>query len=80
DQAILGTVIPVTTHDRSTAKVKVPAGTGSGKKLRLKGKGALAPSGSRGHHYVTVHIDVPDKLDEQAKKLLIQFMQRVKKS
>ncbi len=76
DQAILGTVVEVATLD-GKAKVKIPPGTSSGVKLRLKGKGAQV-SGSPGDHYVTVHIDVPKKIDEKAKKLLVQFMRRVK--
>jgi DnaJ-class molecular chaperone len=78
DQAVLGTVAEVTTLD-GTAKVKVPPGTSSGVRLRLKHKGALADGGHRGHHYVTVHIDVPKHVDEKAKELLIQFMQRTKR-
>jgi DnaJ-class molecular chaperone len=78
DKAILGTVADVPTLD-GRAKVKVPSGTSSGVKLRLKGKGARAADGSRGDQYVTIHIDVPAKIDEEAKKLLVQFMQRIKK-
>lgn len=78
DQAILGTVTDVATL-AGTGKVKIPPGTSSGVKLRLKGKGARGDSGDQGDHYVTVHIDVPRQIDEDAKKLLVQFMQRVKR-
>jgi DnaJ-class molecular chaperone len=78
DKAILGTVADVPTLDGKT-RVKVPPGTSSGVRLRLKGKGARAAGGSRGDHYVTIHIDVPEKIDEEAKKLLVRFMQRIKK-
>lgn len=78
DQAVLGTVVEVATVD-GTSKVKVPPGTSSGVKLRLKNKGAVAADGHRGHHYVTVHIDVPKRVDEKAKELLIQFMQRTRR-
>lgn len=77
DQAILGTVAEVPTST-GAAKVKIPPGTSSGRKLRLKGKGAGRRDGSRGDHYVTVQIDVPRQVDEEARKLLVQFMQRVK--
>jgi molecular chaperone DnaJ len=76
DKAILGTVVDVPTLE-GRVKLKIPPGTGSGKKLRLKGRGATTTHGSRGDHYVTVHIDVPQKIDETGKKLLIQFMQHV---
>jgi molecular chaperone DnaJ len=78
DQAILGTVAEVATLT-GTGKLKIPSGTSSGVKLRLKGKGAQRPDGGHGDHYVTVHIDVPKHIDEEAKKLLVQFMQRVKR-
>jgi DnaJ-class molecular chaperone len=77
DKAILGTVAEVPTLD-GKAKVKVPPGTSSGVKLRLRGKGARAADGNRGDQYVTIQIDVPSKIDEEAKKLLVRFMQRVK--
>lgn len=78
DQAILGTVVEVATLDGS-GRVKVPPGTSSGVKLRLKGRGASKSDGTRGHHYATVHIDVPKKLDEKGKKLLVKLMQHLKR-
>jgi DnaJ-class molecular chaperone len=78
DQAILGAVAEVPTLT-GTSKVKVPPGTSSGMKLRLKGKGAPGKDGAHGDHYATVHIDVPKQIDEEAKKLLVQFMQRIKR-
>jgi len=78
DRAILGTVATVATID-GKAEVKVPPGTSSGKKLRLRGKGVSERSGRTGDHYVTVQIDVPKDLDEEAKKLLISLVQKVRK-
>ncbi len=78
DRAILGTVATVVTID-GKAEVKVPPGTASGKKLRLRGKGLPDRSGRVGDHYITVQIDVPSDLDEDAKKLLIQFVTRLRK-
>jgi DnaJ-class molecular chaperone len=84
DRAILGTVVEVATVD-GKASVKVPPGTSSGRKLRLRGKGVIGPAGSAGSggpagqagdHYVTVQIDVPRDLDDEAKKLLIELVQR----
>ena len=78
DQAILGAVAEVPTLT-GTAKVKIPPGTSSGVRLRLKGKGARAEGGAgQGDHYVTVQIDVPKHVDEPAKELLIQFMRRTR--
>ena len=74
DHAILGTVAEVATLD-GKASVKIPPGTGSGKKLRLRGKGVHTGDGGPGDHYVTVQIDVPASLDEQDKKLLCDLTQ-----
>lgn len=76
DQAILGTVKAVTTP-AGKVTVKVPPGTSSGVKLRLKGKGGRRDDGQRGSHYVTVHIDVPKQLDDEARQLLVQLMKKV---
>jgi DnaJ-class molecular chaperone len=78
DRAMLGTVATVVTID-GKAEVKVPPGTSSGKKLRLRGKGLPDRSGRHGDHYITVQIDVPGDLDEDAKKLLIQLVTRLRK-
>jgi DnaJ-class molecular chaperone len=81
DRAILGTIASVPTID-GKAEVKVPPGTASGKKLRLRGKGISDPrigNGAAGNHYVTVQIDVPSDLDEESKKLLVQLVQRLRK-
>lgn len=78
DRAILGTVATVATID-GKAEVKVPPGTSSGKKLRLRGKGIPNRSGGAGDHYISVQIDVPGNLDEDAKKQLIQLVTRLRK-
>jgi molecular chaperone DnaJ len=78
DRAILGTVATVPTVD-GKAEVKIPPGTSSGKKLRLRGKGISGRSGPPGDHYVTVQIDVPKDLDDEAKKLLVSLVQKTRK-
>jgi DnaJ-class molecular chaperone len=78
DRAILGTVATVATID-GKAEVKIPPGTSSGKKLRLRGKGMPDQAGSVGDHYVTIQIDVPHDLDDEAKKALIQLVTRLRK-
>jgi DnaJ-class molecular chaperone len=78
DRAILGTVATVATID-GKADVKIPPGTASGKKLRLRGKGVPGRSGQPGDHYVTIQIDVPKDLDDESKKLLISLVQKLRK-
>ena len=77
DQAVLGTVASVATLD-GRASVKIPPGTSSGVKLRLKGKGATGPGGRRGDHFVTVQIEVPRQLDDEARRLIVSFMARTR--
>jgi molecular chaperone DnaJ len=55
------------------------AGTSSGKKLRLRGKGLTDRTGRNGDHYVTIQIDVPGDLDDDAKKQLVQLVTRLRK-
>jgi DnaJ-class molecular chaperone len=78
DRAILGTGAEIATVD-GTAVVKVPPGTSSGKKLRLRGKGVPGLDGRVGDHYVTVAIDVPRDLDDDSKKQLVELTQRLSK-
>ena len=78
DRAILGTIATVATRE-GKSDVKIPPGTSSGKKLRLKGKGMTGAGGRVGDHYVTVQIDVPNDLDEDAQKQLIALVTRLRK-
>lgn len=68
-QAALGTEIETETVD-GKVKLKIPAGTQSGKMFRLKGKGVpyLNDSG-RGDHIVTVRVVTPTKLTKKEKEL-----------
>jgi molecular chaperone DnaJ len=54
---------------------KVPAGTQSGSKIRLRKKGApiLGQKGQNGDHYVTVEIIVPKNLTREASQKLREF-------
>jgi molecular chaperone DnaJ len=76
DQAALGTVVEVPTLT-GTASVRVPPGTSSGVKLRLRGQGLSTGGGHRGDHFVTIQIHVPKNLSEDAKKALHEFMTKV---
>ena len=53
---------------------KVPAGTQSGSKIRLKGKGVKAMNSDKcGDEYVTIQISVPKKVGRAAAKALREF-------
>ncbi len=68
--AALGGTIFVPTLD-GPVKVKVPAGTHNGKKLKLSGKGL----NSKGSLYVTLTIDVPRTLTKEQKDLFNKLAQ-----
>ena len=71
--AALGAEIPVVTVD-GEVKLKVPAGTQSGKQFRLSGRGVPVLNGTgRGDHIVHVAVETPTKLSARQRELLEQF-------
>ncbi|MDP4184945.1 MAG: molecular chaperone DnaJ [Bacteroidota bacterium] len=69
-QMVLGAAVEIPTVD-SKVKVKIEAGTQSGKILRLRGKGIPDVNGyGRGDLLVKVHVWIPKKLNSEEKKLL----------
>jgi molecular chaperone DnaJ len=68
-EAALGADVQVPTLN-GPVKLKIPAGTSSGKTFRLKGRGAPRPKGGAGDLLVTVALDVPSKLSKEEKELL----------
>jgi curved DNA-binding protein len=71
-EAALGASVEVPTLDGST-RVKVPAGSSSGRKLRLKGQGMPGPRGARGDLFATVKIVVPKKPTKKERELYEQL-------
>ena len=72
--AALGTSLEMPTIDGVKAKIKIPAGTQSGKQFRLKGKGMPYMRGSgNGDLYVQVNTEVPVSLNREQKELLEKF-------
>jgi len=68
--AALGSEIEVPTLD-GPAKLKVPAGTQSGKVFRLKNKGVPSLNdGRRGDQHVEVVVEIPKKLSVERRQLL----------
>jgi molecular chaperone DnaJ len=68
-QAVLGSSIEVATVD-GRVKVKIPAGTQSGKEFRMKGRGAhILNSANRGDQIVTVRVITPSKLNKKEREL-----------
>ncbi len=72
--AALGTSIEIPTIDGGKAKIKIPAGTQSGKQFRLKAKGMpFMRGGDYGDLYVQVNTEVPVSLNREQKELLEKF-------
>jgi len=73
--AALGDEIEVPTLE-GRVKMKIPAGTVSGKIFRLKNRGVqVVGSNSRGDQHVRVVIKVPKKISEKHKKMLHELRQ-----
>jgi molecular chaperone DnaJ len=74
-QAALGTQIEVPTLD-GKVKMKIPAGTQTGKTFRLRGRGIPHLRGAgRGDEHVRVIVETPTDLTRQQKELLEKFAQ-----
>jgi molecular chaperone DnaJ len=72
-QAALGAEIEVETLD-GKAKLAIPAGTQSGKVLRMRGKGVpTLRSSRRGDQLVHVYVEVPTRLKARQRELLEQL-------
>lgn len=67
-EAALGGKVDVPTLD-GVVSVKIPPGTSSGRKLRLKDKGMPNPKGRPGDFYVELEIEVPKELSREEKHL-----------
>jgi curved DNA-binding protein len=67
-EAVLGASVDVPTP-AGHVKLKIPAGTQAGQKLRLAGRGLARPDGTSGHLYAVAKIVVPTVVDDHAKKL-----------
>ena len=72
DEAALGGEVSVPLVTGGSVRLKIPAGTTSGKTFRIKGRG-VHHGKKQGDLLVTVEIALPEKLSRKAKELLEQF-------
>jgi curved DNA-binding protein len=76
-QAALGTSIDVPTIDGTIKRIKIPAGTQNGTKIRMKGYGAPSLKGSgtisKGDQFVKISIEVPKKMTDKQLQLIIKL-------
>ena len=71
-EAALGARIVLTTPDGPT-RLRIPPGTQSGQRFRLRDRGAVSRTGRRGDLIVEVLLRLPKVLDERSKALLREF-------
>jgi curved DNA-binding protein len=68
-EAVLGTTVAVPLPGGRQGKLKVPAGTGSGQQLRLRGLGLPNRDGTKGDLYAVVAIALPSILTDEERTL-----------
>ena len=71
-QAALGATVPVQTPG-GTAQVRVPPGSSSGRRLRLRGRGLPKSGGGSGDLHAIVKIIVPKQLSDRERELYEQL-------
>jgi molecular chaperone DnaJ len=78
-EACLGTHVDVPTVDGSV-RLTIPAGTSSGAKLRLRGKGVKRADGTRGDQFCRIEVIVPklDPNNKEARGLVEELDRRAK--
>jgi len=71
-EAVLGGKVKAPTPSGSVA-VTVPKWSNTGTVLRLKGKGAPRPDGSKGDEFLTLKVMLPEKPDVELEKFVAQW-------
>jgi molecular chaperone DnaJ len=71
-QATLGTKISVRTLDGRKVAIRIPPGTASGKRFRVRGQG-IQKGDKKGDLIVEVAIQVPAKLSEEQERMMKEF-------
>lgn len=71
-QATLGSRISVRTIDEKKVAIKIPPGTPSGKRFRVRGQG-ITKGGQTGDLIVEVTIAVPEKLTPEQEQMMKEF-------
>ncbi|HLN29517.1 MAG TPA: J domain-containing protein [Gemmataceae bacterium] len=67
-EAVLGTKVDVPTIDGARLSVKIPPGSSSGTRLRVRGKGIAG-----GDQYIQIKIVAPAAKDERSKEIMEEF-------
>ena len=73
DVAVLGGKADVPTLEGTNVSLTIPPLSSSGKRLRLRGKGAVLKGADRGDLYAEIMIVLPETLSDEAKQALEAF-------
>lgn len=76
-QATLGSKVSVETLDDKKVSIRIPGGTPSGKRFRVRGQG-IAKDGKRGDLLVEIGVVVPEKLTAEQQRLMKEFAEAAK--
>jgi molecular chaperone DnaJ len=71
-QATLGSKVSVTTLDGKKVLIRIPQGTASGKRFRVRGQG-MHKGSQVGDLIVEVKIEAPEKLSEEQERMMKEF-------
>lgn len=74
-QAVLGSKLKIRTLDGRRVLLRIPPGTQSGRKFRVKGQG-IEKNGRRGDQYVEVRVTVPERLTPETERMMKEFAEQ----
>lgn len=66
-EAVLGAEVTVPIFKRSI-KIKIPAGSQNGQKMRIRGQGFPGKGGTQGDLFIVLHVEVPSALSDDERK------------
>lgn len=74
EEAVKGTILEVPTLDGKSVRLRLPAGSPTGRKLRAKGRGFVTKKGT-GDMLVIPEVQVPTDLTDEAQAALSRFLE-----
>ena len=79
-EAALGAEIEVPTLGGGSVKLRVPAGTPNGRTFRVRGRGVAKGNGEKGDLLVSIEVQVPQTLTDEARQALRTFTDAARQS
>ena len=79
-EASLGAEITIPTLSGTNVKLRIPPSTPNGRTMRVRGKGARKSDGTMGDLLVTLNVQVPEGLSDEAKQALQEYAEKAHES